>query len=79
MDHKPLTFAFQQKREKCSPNQFNNLDFISKFTMDIRHISSQGNIFTDALSQVEAITAPVTHDALAAAQDDDDEELQSFW
>jgi cleavage and polyadenylation specificity factor subunit 1 len=22
-DHKPLTFAFQQKRDKCSPRQFN--------------------------------------------------------
>jgi hypothetical protein len=22
-DHKPLTYAFQQKRDKCSPRQFN--------------------------------------------------------
>jgi len=28
-DHKPLTFAFHQKRDKCSPRQFNHVDFIS--------------------------------------------------
>jgi cleavage and polyadenylation specificity factor subunit 1 len=72
-DHKPLTFAFHQKRDKCSPHQFNHLDFISQFTTDICHISSQDNIVADALSRVEVITAPVTHDALAAAHADDDE------
>ena len=25
-DHKPLTFAFNQKKDKCSPRQFNHLD-----------------------------------------------------
>jgi len=72
-DHKPLTFAFHQKRDKCSPRQFNHLDFISQFTTDIRHISGQENIVADTLSRVEAITVPVTHDALAAAQADDEE------
>jgi cleavage and polyadenylation specificity factor subunit 1 len=75
-DHKPLTFAFQQKRNKCSLCQFNHLYFISQFTTDIRHISGQDNV-TDALSRVEAITAPVTHATLAAAQEDDNE-LQSL-
>ena len=28
-EHKPLTYAFSQKRDKCSPRQFNHLDFIS--------------------------------------------------
>jgi hypothetical protein len=28
-DHKPLTFAFHQKRDRCSPRQFNHLDYIS--------------------------------------------------
>jgi cleavage and polyadenylation specificity factor subunit 1 len=37
-DHKPITFAFQQKRDRCSPRQFNHLDFIAQFTTDIRHI-----------------------------------------
>ena len=72
-DHKPLTFAFHQKRDKCSPRQFNHLDFISQFTTDIRHIRGQENVVADALSRVEAITAPVTHDVLAAAQETDEE------
>jgi hypothetical protein len=72
-DHKPLTFAFKQKRDKCSPRQFNHLDFVSQFTTDIRHISGQDNVVADALSRVEVITAPVKHEALAAAQENDDE------
>ena len=67
-DHKPLIYAFHQRRDKCSPRQFNHLDFISQFTTDIRHISGQDNIVADALSRVEAITAPPTYDAIAAAQ-----------
>ena len=38
-DHKPITYAFQQRQDKCSPRQFNHLDFVSQFTTDIRHIS----------------------------------------
>ena len=52
-DHKPLTFTFQQKRDKCSPRQFNHLDFISQFTTDICHISGQDNVVADTLSWVE--------------------------
>jgi cleavage and polyadenylation specificity factor subunit 1 len=28
-DHKPLVYASKQKRDKCSPWQFNHLDYIS--------------------------------------------------
>jgi len=66
MDHKPLTFAFQQKRDRCLPWQFNHLDFISQFTTDIHHLSGQ-DIITNAPSRVKVITAPVTYDVLAAA------------
>ena len=76
-DHKPLTFAFSQKRDKCSPRQFNHLDFVSQFTTNIRHIPGQDNVVADALSRVETISAPVAHDALAAAQKGD-EELQTL-
>ena len=69
--HKPLTFAFHQKRYKYSPRQFNHLDFIFQFTTDIRHISGQ-DIVVDAVSRVEAISAQVTQDALAAAQADNE-------
>jgi cleavage and polyadenylation specificity factor subunit 1 len=72
-EHKPITFAFQQKRDKCSPRQLNHPDYISQFTTDIRHISGQDNVVADALSCIESISAPVTHDALAAYQANDDE------
>ena len=74
MENKPLTFAINQTRDKCSPRQFNLLDFISQFITDILHICGQ-DIVADALCRVEVITAPVTHDALAPAQIDDDELL----
>jgi hypothetical protein len=72
-DHKPNTYAFQQKPDKCSPRQFNHLDFIAQFTTDIRHISGQDNVVADALSRVESITAPPSHDALATSQDSNNE------
>jgi cleavage and polyadenylation specificity factor subunit 1 len=72
-DHKPITYAFQQKRDKCSPRQFNHLDYISQLTADIRLISEQRNVVAEALSRVEAISAPVSHDALASAQEADNE------
>ena len=75
-DHKPLIFAFHQKKDKCSPRQFNQLEFISQFTTDIRHISGKDNIVADVLSTVEGISAPVTHAMLAAAQGTDDELLR---
>jgi hypothetical protein len=55
-DHKPLIYAFQQKRDKCSPRQFNHLDFVAQFTTDVRHISGQDNVVADALSRVESFT-----------------------
>jgi cleavage and polyadenylation specificity factor subunit 1 len=72
-DHKPITYAFKQKRDKCSPRQFNHLDFVVQFTTDIRHISGQDNVVADAISRVEAVTAPPSYDALAASQDSDDD------
>jgi cleavage and polyadenylation specificity factor subunit 1 len=57
-DHKPITYAFQQKRDKCSPRQFNHLDFVSQTTTDIRHISGQDSVVTDALSHIEPVTTP---------------------
>jgi hypothetical protein len=75
-NHTPLTYGFHQTRDNCSPWHFNNLHTILHFTTDIRHISGQGNIEANTLSRVEIITAPLTHDALATAQDDDS---GHFW
>jgi hypothetical protein len=49
-DHKLVTYAFQKKRDICSPRQFNNQAFIAQFTTDIRHISGQRNVVADALA-----------------------------
>jgi cleavage and polyadenylation specificity factor subunit 1 len=72
-DHKPLVYAFNQKREKCSPRQFNHLDYISQCTTDIRHTSGKDNIVADALFRVQTITTPVTTDVLAVSQEKDEE------
>ena len=47
-DHKPLTFAFNQNLEKCSPRQLRHLDYIGQFTTGIRHIKSLDNYVADA-------------------------------
>jgi len=55
MDHKPLIFAFRQKPEKSTPHQFRYLDFVGQFMTDIRHVSGDENIVTDALSRVKKL------------------------
>jgi cleavage and polyadenylation specificity factor subunit 1 len=72
-DHKPITYAFQQKWDKCSPRQLNYLDFVAQITTDIKHISGQYNVVADALSRVESVTAPPSYYSLAAAEDGNDE------
>jgi cleavage and polyadenylation specificity factor subunit 1 len=72
-DHKSITYAFQQKRDKCLPRQFNHLDFIAQFATDIRHMSGQDSVVADARYRVKSVTAPPSYDALAAAQNREDE------
>jgi cleavage and polyadenylation specificity factor subunit 1 len=73
-DHKPLTYTFHQKRDKCSLRQFNYLDFVAQFMTDIRHISGQDDV-GDALSCVQSITALPSYDALDTSKDTDNEIL----
>lgn len=74
-DHKPLTFAFKQNPEKASPRQFRQLDFISQFSTDIRHISGRANTIADTLSRVATIEIPaaIDYEALGEAQNSDPE------
>lgn len=72
-DHKPITFAFQQKDRRCSPRQFNYLDFISQFTTDLQHISGKNNITADTLSRIEAVSVPPDFEVMAEAQQRDAE------
>ncbi|GFW94147.1 hypothetical protein TNCV_1978871 [Trichonephila clavipes] len=72
-DHKPLTYAFRQKSDKCSPRQIRQLHFISQFTTNIVHIPGSDNIAADVLSRVSAITFPsqIDYDCIAETQQTD--------
>lgn len=74
-DHKPLTFAFEQKAEKASPRQLRQLDYIGQFTTNIVYISGDNNIVADAFSRIGNVNLPTTFttEELARAQKDDDE------
>jgi len=72
-DHKPLTHAFQQRRDKCSPRQFRHLEFIGQFSTDFKHISEQDNFVADALSRANSVMSPLDYPALAFSQDQDAE------
>jgi hypothetical protein len=66
-DHKPITYAFQQKRDKCSPPQFNHLDLIPH-DRHTTHLRRGQRCRRRSLSRVESVTAPPSHEALAEAQ-----------
>lgn len=54
-DHKPITFAFTKSSDSISPRHLRQLDFISQFSTDIRHITGSENIVADTLSRVTAV------------------------
>ena len=54
-DHKPMIYAFQQRRDKLPPVQLNHISFISQFTIDIQFIKGKDNIVADTYSRVEAM------------------------
>ena len=74
-DHKPLTYAFNQKSDKASPRQQRQLDFIGQFTTRIYHVNGEDNVVADALSRVNSIDMPVitTTQDIARAQQADEE------
>ncbi|XP_076635465.1 uncharacterized protein LOC143348755 [Colletes latitarsis] len=74
-DHKPITFAFRQKPEKCTPRQFRYLDLIGQFSTDIQHLAGKDNVVAEALSRIEEVNGLLDYDDLGRAQETD-EELQ---
>lgn len=72
-DHKPLLYAFKQRREKLPPTQLNQLTFISQFSTDIRHVKGGDNVVADTMSRIEAISLDDDYSTLAQAQEMDDE------
>lgn len=78
-DHKPITFAFQQKNDKASPRQLRHLDYISQFSTDIQHISGKDNVVADTLSRINSISLSSSLDYnLIAQQQENDEELKQL-
>lgn len=72
-DHKPLCYAFHQRKSNCSPRQYRHLDLISQFTTDIQHISGKNNVVADTLSRVDELQMPVDLELLAKTQATDAE------
>lgn len=73
-DHKPLIYAFNKKSESCSPRQLRQLDFISQFSTDIRHVSGADNVVADALSRINEINfSSANFEDMAKAQKCDEE------
>ena len=48
-DHKPLTYSLFSNSNRYSTRQVRQLDFISEFTTDVRHVNGTDNPVTDAL------------------------------
>ena len=77
-DHKPLTFSLATNPNRYSPRQARQLDFISQYTTDIRHVSGANNPVADALSRINIDTVTqflpsLDLKAVAQAQLNDDQ------
>lgn len=72
-DHKPLCFAFCERKSNCTPRQYRHLDFISQFTTDIQHISGANNVVADTLSRINELQIPVDLEEMAKLQATDPE------
>lgn len=68
----------KQKWEKLSPRQSRQLEYISQFSVDIRHISGNDNVVADTLSRINTISVPsaIDVDKLSDAQFCDEELLR---
>ena len=51
-DHKTLEHPFHAKPGRHSPREARHLDYITQFTMDIRHIKGTANMAADAMSRM---------------------------
>ncbi|GFT39470.1 uncharacterized protein NPIL_560841 [Nephila pilipes] len=77
-DHKPLTDAFEQRLDKCSPRQARQLDpipiyDISQFTTNICYLPGNENITVDSLSRIASFEMPnpINYDEIAKSQESD--------
>src|SRR5215469_12032538 len=79
-DHKPISYAIKSTRDRHSPRESRHLEYISQFTVDIRHISGVENVTADALSRIEIDSislASINFNEMAIAQQHEDVSLPS--
>ena len=74
-DHKPLTFAFQQRSDKATPRQLRHLDYLGQFTTDIRYLRGDHNIPADTCSRIADIMLPasISYEEIVKLQEKDTE------
>ncbi|BHF62249.1 hypothetical protein SprV_0200523000 [Sparganum proliferum] len=63
-DHKPLTFALRSHSDKYNPREITRLDYISQFTIDIRHIDGTMNEVADVLSRPSLSSLQLTQGSI---------------
>ena len=70
-DHKPLTFSLRSHSDRYSDREVRQLNFISQFCNDIRHVCGPQNAVADAFSRVpiNALHLPVGVDFAAMANE----------
>ncbi len=62
-DHKPLIHALQSHSDKNSEREFRQLDFLSQFNLEFRHVHGRDNKVADALSRI-TINAVLLEDGI---------------
>ncbi|BHF70804.1 hypothetical protein SprV_0301385700 [Sparganum proliferum] len=60
-DHKLLTFALRSHSDKYNPREIAHLDYISRFTTDIRHIDGAKNEVADMRSRPSLSSLQLSH------------------
>ncbi len=69
-DHKPLIHALQSHSDKYSEREFRQLDFLSQFNLEFRHVHGRDNEVADALSRISinAVLLGIDYEQMAAEQ-----------
>jgi hypothetical protein len=71
MDHKHLTYVFQQRRDTSALQQFRHLEFIEQICTDFRHVSGQDSVDADTFSIANSVVTPIDYHALVCSQEQD--------
>ena len=80
-DHKPLIYAINSLNTQHSPRQTRQLDYISQFKTDLRHVHGVQNPVADALSCMQvnvSMPSPTVPISELAHQQHSDVELQFY-